>query len=59
LLDQLNDDLLKILIYTGVLSLVLSYFSTEQYKYLESISIFAAVALSTSIQAICSFGKDR
>jgi len=45
LLDVLNDDLLKILIYSGVLSLVISYFSTEQYKYLESLSIFTAVAL--------------
>ncbi|MFO0116270.1 MAG: hypothetical protein ACK521_01145 [bacterium] len=39
--------------------MVLSYFSTENYKYLESISIFFAVALSISIQAVCSFGKDR
>lgn len=59
LLDQFEDRLLRILLYTGFLSLFLSYFSTQEYKYLESISIFCAVAIATSIQAVCSFGKDR
>lgn len=59
LLDQFEDQLLRILLYTGLLSLFLSYFSSQEYKYLESVSIFFAVALATTIQAVCSFGKDR
>jgi P-type Ca2+ transporter type 2C len=42
-----------------VLSLFLSFFSSQSYKWLESVSIFSAVILATLIQALCAYGKDR
>jgi len=41
-----------------VLSLFLSFFSDQAYKWLESVSIFAAVLLVTIIQSVCAYGKD-
>lgn len=38
---------------------MLSFFSSQKYKWLESVSIFAAVLLATTIQAVCAYGKDR
>lgn len=57
--EQLQNPLVKILFITGVVSLIMGYFSTQRYKWLESLSILLAITLATGIQATCDYGKDR
>ena len=69
--DQLDEVYVQVLLFFGLLTLVISIFAspgkdaTEEEKsansarYLESISIFFAVALATSIQTFCDWGKER
>jgi magnesium-transporting ATPase (P-type) len=43
----------------GGVSLLMGYYSTTPYKWLESLSIFVALGLATTIQSVCDLGKDR
>lgn len=57
--DQFEDVFIQILLIFASISLALSFFSTEKYKYLESVSIFFAVGLSSLVASLCDYGKEK
>jgi magnesium-transporting ATPase (P-type) len=57
--DQFDEFYMQILLILGTLSLVLSFFSSEPYKWLESVSIYFAVFFAGLIQTFCDWGKEK
>jgi len=57
--EQFQDTYVKVLLVFATISLVCSFFSTEDYKWLESMSIYFAVLLAALIAALADHAKDK
>lgn len=59
MVDQFDDMFIQILLSLACVSLFFSFFSEEDYKWLESVSVFVAVGLATLIASLCDYGKEQ
>lgn len=57
--DQCDEFLVLLLLVFATVSLVASFWSDVPYKWLESVSIYFAVAFAAMIQSLCDYGKER
>ena len=58
LCKQFEDSLVVLLIIFATVSFIASRWSDVPFKWLEAISIYAAVIFAAGIQAICDYGKE-
>jgi Fe2+ transport system protein B len=56
--DQLDDFLYRMLLIFATISIFLSFFSEEPYKWIAGVSIFFAVGLAVAISSLCDYAKE-
>lgn len=60
LLESLQESTIKILFFSGIASLVISWFNDkEQYAWFEGVSIMVACLFITVLASLCNWGKEK
>lgn len=57
--DQFDETYIQILLAFATISLLVSLFGGESYKWIEAISIYFAVLFAGIIQTLCDWGKEK
>jgi len=59
--EQLNEEMIKILFFAGIATIIIGFLNTSSdgYAWLEGFSIIFACIFITTLSAVCNYAKEK